>query len=933
MTDATPDAPLRRDVRMLGMQLGQTLKRHGSDELYELVERVRALSKAQRHGDEAAADELRTLIADLSPEELGNVIRALSTFFDLANLAEDRHRIRVLRARERERYPAPRSQSIGDAVAKLKEGGATADDFRTWLDRLRIELVFTAHPTEAKRRTVRNTLRRLRGDLIKLQRTDETSPRQRERLLQRVRTDVGCLWETDPLRPRRPTVLEEVRRSLFVVPSIWRTLPRLQRSMRRALDRNFAGESFDLGPVVTFGTWIGGDRDGNPFVTADVTRKTLQMMRKRAIGEHIKECRQLRRVLSISDRLNPTPGELRDAIAHARERFPKVDALIEGQNPHETYRQWLTAILYRLRQALHEHSDGYRHPDRLHEHVSLLQRALRDSGHPDLATGDVQDWLDRITAFGFHLARLDIREDSSRLHEAIHDLMAALGVSDFYIDADETERQRLLTAPIDAGAAQRLDPFSLAEPARETLHLFELLERHARLHGTDPLGVLIISMTHQPADVLTMLWMGRLAAARRGGGGDGGETSGGAKPSGGQAALPIVPLFETLDDLRHAGETLDRLLRNEAYREHIAATGDVQVCMIGYSDSCKDGGYLASNWWLHEAQAALADVADEHGVELTLFHGRGGSLGRGGGPAARGILSLPPASVRHRIRITEQGEVLAERYDDPEIAYRHLEQVTYATLLVSAREAEDVPDAWRDAMTAAADASEKAYRALKADDAFLDYFDRATPIRSIETLAIGSRPSKRGGGGGGSGGAKRSLDKLRAIPYTFAWTQNRHLLTGWYGLGTGLDAADEGVDWRELYEGWPLFRAIIDNAELALVKADPSIMRAYSELCSGECGGERFVRGVIDVYEGSRVRVLDLTGSGELLDRVAWLQQSIRVRNPYVDPLNLIQVELMSRLRRDDGRAKNVPPAERERLEHLLRLSVQGIAAGLRTTG
>ncbi|MEM9414327.1 MAG: phosphoenolpyruvate carboxylase [Planctomycetota bacterium] len=911
-----PDAPtqpkptdflLRRDVRMLGYELGKVLQQHASEGLYDIVEEVRALAKKRREGDASASDELTNRIGSLDDDQLGELIRALACFFDLANLAEDRHRVRVLRARERASAPKALGQSLGAAIQQLADRGLSAQQVLDHLLQLEVDLVFTAHPTEAKRRTVRNTLGRLRKDLVELNLHD-TLPRERERVLRKIKADLDCLWETETLRPSKPTVLEEVDRSLFVADSLWHVVPWLMRGLRSAAEQAYPDEAElfkSVHGVVRFGTWIGGDRDGNPFVTPEVTRDTLVKLRESIIEKHMAQCLALEQTLSISEKHHPISPALERMIEDAQ-RWPETTQAMDAAHPRERYRQALRIIHARLAVSatcdpVHGGAEaGYANADALLADLRTIAQSLHNNGHEALADGAIRAWIDRTEVFGLHLARLDIREDSRQLHQAIGEVLDHLAPGTAYADLDEAEKQALLTAPIDAAAAQALDIESLTEPTRNTVNLFVLLQHTAKHYGQAALGELIVSMTHAPSDVLAMLYLGRLAAG----------ILGLDRPA---AVLPAVPLFETIDDLRDAHETLDQLLNCAPYREHVDATGGTQTCMVGYSDSCKDGGFLASNWRLYDAQSKLATTSKKHGVGLVLFHGRGGSLGRGGGPAARGVLSLPPESVNHRIRITEQGEVLAERYDDPEIAFRHVEQVCWATLLVSTDKSERVSSDWSDALDRATQASIKKYRALRDDEAFLAYFDRATPINTIETLPIGSRPSRRRGA--------RELANLRAIPYTFAWTQNRHLLTAWYGLGTGLSTIEPDVQ-RAMYVGWPMFRGMIHNAELALAKCDMAIGRHYAEFAAtgeGGEGGMRLYQTVRDEFETTRDAVLALTGHDELLDGIPWLKRSIRVRNPYIDPLNLIQVELMRRGKDPHG--------------DLLRLSVQAIAAGLRTTG
>ncbi|MEO0474711.1 MAG: phosphoenolpyruvate carboxylase [Planctomycetota bacterium] len=899
-TDHPPDFPLRRDVRMLGYELGKVLKSHGSDGLYDLVEEVRALAKGRRDGNAKADQMLRDRIAAMTEDELGELMRALACFFDLANLAEDRHRIRVLREREDKTWPGPRNQSLGQAITKLADDGITAEQMQAMLNELDVDLVFTAHPTEAKRRSIRMTLGRLRDDLIQLDRPDMLN-RERDELVRRIRADLDCLWETDTLRPSKPSVLEEVDRSLFVLDSLWEMVPKLCYSTRRALELAYPDNTPALPMVVRFGSWIGGDRDGNPFVTPEVTRQTLGKLRRAISAKHAHEAKLMARVLSISEKHHPASAAVHKIVDDGCVKWPELKDIVEKVSPQEVYRRSLRVIRARLLASAggnpldEAQAMAYANSAELEANLAALADSLRENGHDDLADGPMQGWRDRVAAFGLHFARLDIREDSRQLHSSIAEVINKLAPANQYAELDEPARQALLSSAVELNTDQ-LNLDELTEPTRNTVELFVLLEQAAEQLGTESLGALIISMTHHPSDVLAMGWLGRLAA----------RLQGYDQP---KAVLPIAPLFETIDDLANADQTLDALLKSEPYMAHVQATGGRQMCMVGYSDSCKDGGYLASNFGLYDAQTRLAATAKQHGIGLVLFHGRGGALGRGGGPAARGVLSLPPEAVQHKVRITEQGEVLAERYDDPEVAFRHVEQVAWATLLVSAESGEAVESTWVDELAKASEASTDCYRSLRDDPAFLAYFDKATPINTIETMPIGSRPSRRRGA--------RELKDLRAIPYTFAWTQNRHLLTGWYGLGTGLSQIDRETR-LTMYDGWPMFRGMIHNAELALAKCDMQIARHYAELVDDD-QAMRLFETICTEFDRTRALVLETAQRDDLLSGIDWLQRSVRVRNPYIDPLNLIQVELMRRGLDPQG--------------DLLRQSVQAIAAGLRNTG
>lgn len=897
------DSLLRRDVRMLGTELGHILKRYGDDGLFDLVEEVRALTKSRRAGEAGADAALRAKIAAVPASKMSGLIRAMSCFFDVSNMAEDRNRIRILRQRERLTWPVPREQSLGAAIETLKSRGLSAQAMQENLDQLELELVFTAHPTEAKRRTVRSALKRLREALAKADRGD-LLPREREALQRDLRGEMACLWETETLQQERPTVLDEAKRNLFVAGPLWEAIPRLHRQARRCLGRAYPGHAFELPAFVRFGSWIGGDRDGNPFVTPAVTRETLRLLRREAVRLHLIDCHAMHDLLSLSLRRHDGHPAMEAEIACAIAADPAIGASLAEESPRERYKSFLRIIRHRLEHSAQADPSeatpegAYGSSRELVAALELIQKCLREDGHDDLAEGKLQDWLDRARTFGLFFARLDIREDSRILSEAAHEIAGQLGTNGLR-ELPEAQKQAFFTRPVDKSSAAALlayDGFS--ENTKKTLDLFVVLEKTARNFGPEALGAAIASMTQHPSDVLFFPWIARVVAA----------ALGHDVPA---AQLPAVPLFETIEDLRNAPETMATILGNPVYAAHVKACGNTQTCMIGYSDSCKDGGMLASNWNLFTAQKALAKVAQDHGVKLVFFHGRGGALGRGGGPAAESVLSLPPESVGHRMRITEQGEVLAERYDDPEIATRHIEQVLWATLLVSAEKPAPREPKWEALMDQAAVASQAAYRAFRDHPAFMNYFDKATPINVIEALPIGSRPSRRKG--------KRELANLRAIPYTFAWTQNRHMLTAFYGLGAGLSAVGELETLQTMYKKFPPFRILIQGAELALSKADAGIAALYAELDDNKAQAAELIGAWQAEHAKARQLILDITGRAELLGAVPWLQRSIQVRNPYIDSLNFIQVELLRR---------GVDPTD-----ETARLCVQGIAAGLRTTG
>lgn len=912
-------AILRNDVDMLNTLLEDVLVEQAGSHLAHLLKQIRQLAKERRVGLPHAGERLAQRIRDLDEQEIAIAVRALSISFDLANLAEDLQRVRVLRERERTAGDRTRPESIGDAIRQLHAAGMSAEEMQQAILKLRIDLVFTAHPTEAKRRTTRRILRQLRSALQDVHRSD-LLPREQTEFTEKLLSDLTLLWQVDSIRPQRPTVMNEVERGLFFFDGLWEVLPALRRDMRRALAAAYPETTFRIPPFIVFGSWIGGDRDGNPFVTHDVTAQALELLRRSAVERHLGVCRRLSQLLVMSERQVEVDPVFHRALDTVLQKSSGMRAAVASIADVEVYRRWLKIIEVRLEATLAAAGGtlaegiGYRTGADLAADVEQLAESVRTHHGERIVTTHIETWIDQIATFGLQFAALDVRQDS-RVHvDVLTEIFKRTGQCPNYAELDEAARQSLLLTPPTAG--NELVQPGLSDMARETLSLFKQLVRIVRSHGTSRIGGHVISMTHKPSDILAVWWLWQWAWKA--------TPSDGTRPV---SYLPIVPLFETIDDLRNGPEILDALLSIPAYQTYLASctTGQAeQIVMVGYSDSTKDGGYLAASWGLFRVQDRLADVAAKNGVRLVVFHGRGGALGRGGGPAARAIMSLPPKSVGGALRMTEQGEVLAERYDDPRIAARHLEQVTCATLLVSNRPEDPAPPAWRDLMDHLAEQSYLHYRKLVEHPGFLAYFDQATPISEIERLPIGSRPSRRR--------ERKSLSDLRAIPWTFAWTQSRQFIPAWYGLGTALwdYVQSRNDDWgqlQEMYDRWPLFQAVIDNAILALAKADLGIAQRYAELAAT---GQNVWQVIEAEYHRSQAVVLMITRQPTLLAGTPWLQQSILERNPSVDPLNLIQIELIRRMRTamEDGKEDVA-----DRLGQLVRLTIQGVASGLRTTG
>jgi len=923
-------ALLRREVDQLGRMFGEVIKHHAGEAIYQLVEEIRGMSRNLQKGDAAAASQLQTRLAELDNDQLKKVVRCFTIFLELANLAEDRQRVRVLRDRERKAHPAPRGESVRSALADFHRRGLATGEVQAIINRVNIEMVFTAHPTEAKRRSVRRILRRVSA-ILAAGDSDDLLPRELEAIEVDLRGELHKLWQTDFIRPWRPTVLQEVERGLAIMPVLWSEAPLLLRDLREAATEYYPKAQIPEKPLLRFGSWIGGDRDGNPFVTPEVTAKTLTLLRNHALTAHRARARKLARSLSISDRLTERPVRLEEAITKASERWPELGKQVEELPPLETYRRWMRVVYWRLRQTLEtpidappdDTSPAYGTPAELAADVQLVAACLNDAGDELVVENEVSPWLDQIAVFGLQCARLDLRQHSELYHAAIRQLwdMAGTVGAEAELDADAT--QKLLIESLGKAELPTLEAAtenaSLSDTSKETLNLFALIRRTARRSGMAPFGAHILSMSRTASDILAMLWLWRWS-----------ERVDGGHPDDEQLRLPLAPLFETIDDLNNAPATLRAVFSVPEYREYLAAQNDEQMVMVGYSDSCKDGGYLAAQWALQQSQTEMQKVANEFGVNLTFFHGRGGSLGRGGGPAARSILSLPTEAFSGVLRLTEQGEVLAERYSTPEIAYRHLEQVCWASLTAVSRSPEPPPADWTAQMQGLSERSLSAYRKFVDSPNFADFYRAVTPIDEIERLPMGSRPSKRKAG--------NRIEDLRAIPWVFSWTQCRALLPAWYGLGSAVAPLLEDEQamsmLRRMHREWPFFQATISNAELALSKANMPVFELYGKLGTNIENANQLTSAVLAEYEASARAICGIVESNELLDSVPWLQRSIQVRNGYVDPLNVAQVVLLQRI------AQSSIPAEADAgdsaaddLAHLMNIGINGVSAGMRTTG
>jgi phosphoenolpyruvate carboxylase len=909
-----PIERLRDDVRFLGQLLGETLVEQVGTDLLDLVERVRSEAIAARDRGHPVDQSLISLIENLPHEQMSRLVRAFTVFFYLVNAAEEQHRLRSLRERSLAEPGRPRPESIAAAMRTLREAGITADAIAAFLARLRINPVLTAHPSEARRRTVLQHLRRISALIAAL-----ASSAEREAVLADLLEEVTLLWQTDEVRISRPTPLDEVRTGLFFFDeTLFDVVPRIYRDLADALAAEYPGQRWEIPPFLRFSSWIGGDRDGNPAVTSEVTLTALELQRLHVLQRYRADVVDLRRWLSPSVRQVGVSAALLDAIARHVDAFGAFGQEVIARAPVEPYRQMLTLIEERLRRTEARLTPAYSSADDLLADLDLIAESLVLHRGQRIAAGKLQDLRWRVRAFGFHLAELEIREHSQRHEQALTEILAATAVCPNYRALSDAERVALLAREI--ANPRPLIPSELSfDPATtRVVELFRTIRRAQEQYGTAACQRYIISMTHSAADVLAVALLAKEAGLI--------DVREGRPP---RATLRIVPLFEGIDDLRRAPRVVDELLDLPVYRRIVAAAGDCQEIMLGYSDSNKDGGYLAANVALYEAQDPLAAVCERHGVQVELFHGRGGAIGRGGGPMGRAIAALSRRALNARLKFTEQGEVIFARYGNPGIAHRHLEQVVHATLLAGleprgATCPEDVLRRWHAILDNLADRALATYHALVTrTPGFERYFREATPFPEIAEHTIASRPVSRS--------TTASLADIRAIPWVFSWTQCRVSLPGWYGVGSAvLGYLDEHPDERSvlqaMYREWPVFRSIIDNCQISLATADMAVARLYRDAVTDPALAARIYQMITDEYERSKQAVLTLTGYPVLLGPSSLLRQSIQLRNPYVDPLHVIQASLLKVLRRG-GLYGDRRPVD------LVLQTINGIAAGVQTTG
>jgi len=857
-------APLWRDIDFLGKRLEEVVHKHAGETVSKAVEHARSTTlQLRKKFDPGLEKRFLRWIETLDLSTATQVIRAFALYFQLVNLAEEVHRIR--RKRHYENLPdhAPQKGSIEEIALKLSARGITPPEIQKCFNQLSIEIVLTAHPTEAQRQTILTKLLRIALFLIDHERARLT-PTEETQFQERIYAEIEALWQTEEIRRRRVNPIDEAENGLFYLDQVlFDRVPRTLKKLERELNQ-FYGRKIQVPAALSIGSWMGGDRDANPHVTHEITRKIAERSRQMVLYKYVDAVDALIGRCSLSADFAPPPPALTASLRRDAKRFPQHARSLEGRFLEEPYRQKFSYMKHKLRRMLAGHP-GYRNAAQFLGDTELVREALEHAG--SAMAEDVEFLCRQIQLFGFHLVSLDIRDNSQSVHAAY-----------------EAQQTRTLTAS-----------------AREVLKTIRGIRQIQDQVDPKSATAYVLSMTHKKEDILELFAL--------------------MKRAGLAGRVDLVPLFETIEDLRRCDEVMAALYDTPDYRKHLQARGNLQEIMVGYSDSNKDGGYFTSGWELYKAQMDLTETAHYHGIKQTLFHGRGGAIGRGGGPLNQAILAQPPGTVQGRIKITEQGEMIHNKYGNPYLAERNLELVLSAMIEGELlRDPQELESEWVKTVESLSQLSYKAYRALVYEDPdFVTFFTQSTPIHEIQDLNVGSRPSRRVAG-------SESIEDLRAIPWVFGWTQSRYTLPGWYGFGSAV--RQRGGDTkllRQMHLRWPFFKAQVDFMEMSAQKADMHIARRYAELVEDKSIRERIFFRIDEEYRWLRESILLITGEPETLASNPTLQKSINLRNPYVDALSYFQISLLKEWRAS-GRT-------REDLKRAVLLSINGVANGMRNTG
>ncbi len=926
------DKQLRARVKLFGILLGNVIRKLAGTHVYDAVEKLRKgyISLRKKDNPKKRA-QLMAFIESLDPDTLTQVVRAFSIYFSLINIAEEDYQ----HLQRRDQIFNGKSLWPGSFDHTLEEyrlDGVDASQIQELLDHLAYIPVFTAHPTESKRRSVMNALRRifLLNDKLNDSRIGKI---QKEELTAELETEIQQLWRTNEVREHKPQVRDEIKNGLYYFrTSLFNAVPELYRNLERKINKHYPDSDITVPSFLRFGSWIGGDRDGNPFVTPDTTAMALRMQTEVILQEYIFRVIELNKQLTHSiDLCNPTRSFMDSLEKDENIRF-EVYAASPNAFTNAPYRRKLSFMHYRLQQNLAQvkarlagqSDEGYPHAypseKEFLEDLQLIRNSLISHNDENIANGDLKDLIRVVETFGFFLLKLDIRQESTRHTDAVADIIKQIDKAPDYHSLGEEQRQQLLSDYLENPPALNLNKKQLDELNRETVAVFELMAEMHNEISPRAFGNYVISMTHAASHVLEVMWLASLAGLA--GKDEQGETF---------CMIRISPLFETIEDLEHIEYVLKALFENPVYNNLLKASGNLQEAMLGYSDSCKDGGIMASSWNLYDAQQKVIRLTDQFGIECRLFHGRGGTIGRGGGPTHDAILSQPEGTVHGQIKFTEQGEVLSYKYSNQETAIYEL-TMGVSGLMKASRSmiVDQAPVAKKDyleTMQKLTRVGEDTYRGLTdRTEGFLDYFYETTPVTEIGLMNIGSRPSHRK--------ANRSKASIRAIPWVFGWAQSRTTLPAWYGIGSALESFIDGKEdnlrlLQEMNQQWPYFKAMLNNTQMALLKSDMSTAKEYSELCEDKDTEERVFGLIYSEHERTVKNILAITGADDVLADTPALAISLHRRDPYLDPLSHIQILMLKRYRAE---LKEEKEEDSVWLNPLLR-TISAVAAGMRNTG
>lgn len=928
-TNTVNDESLRARVKLFGNILGDILKSHAGDKVFHAVEALRQGHISLRKEDDSSQrEELVELIDSLDEVTVTHVVRAFSLYFSLVNIAEEDFQQKYRKTLVNE-DGIQWQGSFDTTICELKEQNLPADKVQELLNQLTYTPVFTAHPTESKRRTIQEALQRVFSVSEKLN-NKSLDEFHRNEITEQLKREIQILYKSNEVRTDKPTVVDEVKNGLFYYREcLFNAIPEVYRQFEHALERQYDNNTIKVPSFFQFGSWIGGDRDGNPFVKPETTRNAIYLQNRQVLKEYLERITELTHVITHSDQLC-TPNE---DFANSLEQDNKIYTGAFAKKPQryskEPYRRKLWVMFFRLTSNLNkieaglneceldEVFYGYKNESEFLNDLFLIRDSLISHGDEIVADGRLKDLIRLVETFGFYLSHLDIRQESNIHSQTVLEILKQTSDID-YDSLSEEQRISTLAKLISTSTPPSVDVTKLTDMSAETLQVFHIISELREDVSPNVLGSYVISMTHEASHIMEVMYLAWLAGLS------------GVKDGKIFCQIKVSPLFETIEDLKHIDPVMNRLLDNSVYTDLLKASGNTQEVMLGYSDSCKDGGILASVWNLYQAQQQISAITTKRGIRLNLFHGRGGTIGRGGGPTHESILSQPDGTVHGGIKFTEQGEVLSYKYSHQNTAIYELTMGITGLLKASnhlvTRPLKDKPE-YSKIMTELAATGEQHYRTLTDNtEGFLDYFYEATPVAEIGLMNIGSRPSHRKTG-------DRSKSSVRAIGWVFGWAQSRHTLPAWYGIGLALNTWLEKdpknlATLRDMYQNWPFFRTLLSNTQMALFKGDMDIANEYKSLCLNQTTAQSVYDKIANEYYLTCENVLKVAEIDELLAETPMLALSLNRRDPYLDPLSYIQFKLLRHFR-DESLDEQTRQAW---LDPLLR-SINAIAAGMRNTG